>query len=107
MKRAEGDWEKENLMSLAGVYSGKADGAVKVPAALARTLSENPKISRIFLHLDNDIAGRRAAKGLAESLKDIVEVYDEPPASGKDMNDHLCMICGKEQAMKKERTGQI
>lgn len=43
VKRAEGDWEKENLMSLAGVYSGKADGAVKVPAALARTLSENPK----------------------------------------------------------------
>ena len=104
MKRAGGDWKKENLMSLAGVYSGKADGTVKVPAALARILSENRKISRIFLHLDNDIAGRRAAKGLAESLKDIAEVYDEPPASGKDMNDHLCMICGKEQAMKKERT---
>lgn len=104
MKRAGGDWKKENLMSLAGVYSGKADGTVKVPAALSRILSETRKIRRIFLHLDNDIAGRRAAEGLAESLKDIAEVYDEPPASGKDMNDHLCMICGKEQAVKKERT---
>lgn len=104
VKKAGGEWKKENLMSLAGVYSGKADRTVKVPAALARTLSENPKISRIFLHLDNDIAGRRAAKGLAESLCGRAEVYDEPPASGKDMNDHLCMICEKEQAMKKERT---
>ena len=76
VKRAGGDWKKENLMSLAGVYSGKADGTVKVPAALVRTLSENPKIRRIFLHLDNDIAGRRAVKGLAESLKDMAEVYD-------------------------------
>ena len=104
IKRDGGDWKKESMMSLAGVYAGKADGTVKVPAALSRMLSENKKISRIFLHLDNDIAGRRAAKGLAESLKDIAEVYDEPPASGKDMNDHLCMICRKEQAMKKERT---
>ena len=104
VKKAGGDWKKENLMSLAGVYSGKADGTVKVPAALSRMLLENKKINRIFLHLDNDTAGRRAAKGLAKSLRSRAEVYDEPPASGKDMNDHLCMICRKEQAMKKERT---
>ncbi len=106
VKRAGGEWKKESLMSLAGVYSGKADGTVKVPAALAEMLSENTKICRVHLHLDNDPAGRNAAKGLTEILNGRAEVFDEPPAAGKDYNDYLCMICRKERIMKNERRGK-
>lgn len=90
------------MMSLAGVYAGKADGSVKVPVALEKTLLEHEKIRKVYLHFDRDDAGRRAAKGLSESLSGRVTVRDEPPGFGKDFNDYLCMVC-KSSVRKRER----
>lgn len=66
----------------------------KVPVTLQKLLEKNPQISRIVLHFDNDIAGRKATKTLEILLKDRYEVVDEPPKSGKDFNDFLCIQLG-------------
>ena len=53
------DWRKLNLVSLSGVYSPKQEmEKSKVPVTLQKLLEKNQQISRIVLHLDNDIAGR-------------------------------------------------
>ena len=102
VKRSGGDWRKESMMSLAGVYAGKTNGSVKVPVALEKTLLEHEKIRKVYLHFDRDDAGRRAAKGLSESLSGRVIVCDELPGFGKDFNDYLCMVC-KSSVRKRER----
>ena len=89
------DWRKLNLVSLSGVYSPKQEmEKSKVPVTLQKLLEKNPQISRIVLHFDNDIAGRKATKTLEILLKDRYEVVDEPPKSGKDFNDFLCIQLG-------------
>ena len=86
-----GDWKGQNLLSLAGVFMPKRQGVV--PVALSRFLSENPQIKTIRLHLDNDEVGRAAAAGIAEGLTDYT-VIDEPPGSGKDVNEQLQLKVG-------------
>ena len=89
------DWRKLNLVSLSGVYSPKQEmEKSKVPVTLQKLLEKNWQISRIVLHFDNDIAGRKATKTLEILLKDKYEVVDEPPKSGKDFNDFLCIQLG-------------
>ncbi len=85
------DWRQYNLVSLAGVYSPKVViEESKVPAAIKNLLSKDKTIKRIVLHLDNDIAGRKATKALQTILKNEYEVVDDPPVCGKDVNDFLC-----------------
>lgn len=89
------DWRKLNLVSLSGVYSPKREmEKSKVPVTLEKLLEKNQQINRIVLHFDNDIAGRKATKTLEILLKDRYEVVDEPPKSGKDFNDFLCIRLG-------------
>lgn len=86
-----GDWKELTLISLAGVYSPARDiGNSKVPAALKNYLEDNPQTKRIVLHLDNDIPGRMASKALQLILPNNLEVIDDPPSYGKDINDFLC-----------------
>ena len=89
------DWRQFNLVSLAGVYSPKQkiEGS-KVPVTLSRLLEKDKTIRRIVLHLDNDVAGRKATKALQTILPKEYEVVDEPPAYGKDVNDFLCKRLG-------------
>jgi len=55
------DWRQFNLVSLAGVYSPKQKiEDSKVPITLSRLLEKDKTIRRIVLHLDNDVAGRKA-----------------------------------------------
>lgn len=85
------DWKELTLISLAGVYSPARDiGNSKVPAALKKYLEDNPQTKRIVLHLDNDIPGRMASKALQLVLPTHLEVVDDPPSYGKDVNDFLC-----------------
>lgn len=84
------NWREMNLVSLSGVYAPqKKIEESKVPAALAAFLKTNPNIRRIVLHLDNDSAGRLAAKALQTILADRYEIIDDPPPYGKDFNDFL------------------
>ena len=101
------DWQRENLLSLAGVYGVKLDGTSKVPAALQKVLSEDEKINRIYLHFDNDRAGRISAAGLKNALIEKYEVYDMPPPHGKDFNDYLCLQLGIGKEKKVERSDEF
>lgn len=86
-----GDWKELTLISLAGVYSPAKDiGNSKVPAALKNYLEDNPQTKYITLHLDNDMPGRMASKALQLVLPTHLEVVDDPPSYGKDVNDFLC-----------------
>ena len=95
MKLEGKDWRQYNLVSLAGVYSPKQKiEDSKVPVTLGRLLEKDRTIGRIVLHLDNDIAGRKATKALQTILSDKYEVVDDPPQYGKDVNDFLCKRLG-------------
>ena len=95
MKLEGKDWRQFNLVSLAGVYSPKQKiEDSKVPVTLGRLLEKDKTIRRIVLHLDNDIAGRKAPKALQTILSDKYEVVDDPPQYGKDVNDFLCKRLG-------------
>ncbi|MCC8073951.1 MAG: DUF3991 and toprim domain-containing protein [Clostridiales bacterium] len=101
------NWQELNLLSLSGVYSpAKEIEKSKVPIALDKYLSTNKKVKRIYLHFDNDYAGRRAALALKTILPKKYEVIDDPPKAGKDFNDFLCIKMGIGPHKNHERNGE-
>lgn len=106
-KMAGRDWRKDNLVSLAGVYLPKEKiEDSTTPAALLMYLDEKPQIKKIFLHFDNDNAGRKASLALKTILPSKYEVIDSPPPCGKDYNDFLCFQLGIHRNKTKERTNE-
>lgn len=102
LKEMQGyEWNKEHLVSLAGVFQTKRAGVV--PIALERFLADNPNITTIHLHLDNDEVGRSAAEGIILGLSDKYTVLDEPPAYGKDVNEMLQIIMKERRKEEPER----
>lgn len=105
----DGDYRNENLLSLAGVYQPKNEmEESKIPVAVTEFLKENPHIKRIFLHFDNDKAGRKAAVAIKMQLEKAYEVIDDPPKTGKDFNDFWMQQLGistKKQSKEREKTG--
>ena len=89
------DYKSENLLSLSGVYQPKKEiKDSKVPIALSIFLEKNPHIKTIYLHLDNDKAGRLCTKTLKGLLGNDYEIVDDPPPVGKDFNDFLLSYLG-------------
>ncbi len=63
------DWRKDHLLSLAGVYQPREKiEESAVPLALTQYLRDHPEIKTMILRLDNDRAGRLAAKALMAVL---------------------------------------
>lgn len=83
-KMQGGNWFAKTCISLSGVA-----GKDHVHRSLGRYLDEHPTITTLYLHLDNDEAGRLATKVITENLKDKYTIIDEPAAHGKDINDEL------------------
>ena len=83
------DWKGEHLLSLAGVFQIKRKEVV--PVALERFLKLYPQIKCVCLHLDNDPVGRSASEGIILGLKDRYLISDQPPTSGKDVNEALLL----------------
>ena len=81
------DWQKDSLLSLAGVYQTKRENVV--PIALSRYLQEHPNVHTLQLHLDNDEVGRGAAAGIMGGLKGRYTVLNQPVPCGKDVNEYL------------------
>ena len=48
----------------------------------------------VYLHLDNDTAGRLAAQAIQTVIPREYEVKNRPPPRGKDVNDTLCHRLG-------------
>ena len=89
------EWYNDNLLSLAGVYQpAKKIDESKIPLALNYYLNQNQNIKKIYLHFDNDSAGRIATMALKTVLPKQYEVIDDPPKIGKDFNDFLCAKVG-------------
>lgn len=106
-KLAGRDWQKENLLSLAGVYLPKEKiEESTTPAALVQYLKSKPQIKKIVLHLDNDNTGRKAAEALKVILPNNYEVIDDPPQKGKDFNDFLCIELGIARNKSMERSSE-
>ena len=94
-------WDETNLLSLAGVYSPANDiSKSKIPKALSDFLDKNKDTAKIYLHLDNDNAGRLSTLALTKALKQDYEVIDQPPNYGKDFNDKLVHEIKKKQRRK-------
>lgn len=95
VKQNGGNWQRDHLVSLAGVYKPKENlQESSLPLTLKRYLSEYPNIKWITLRLDNDKAGGYMSKALVALLSDKYEVSVQPPPCGKDYNDYLCMKLG-------------
>lgn len=97
-------WNKESMVSLAGVYRPAPDlSRSKVPAALKSFLDAHPETDAVLLHLDRDRAGREASRGILQALGENYVVRDQPPPSGKDMNDYLLMVERSREMKARER----
>lgn len=95
VKQHGGNWQRDHLVSLAGVYKPKENlQESSLPLTLKRYLTEYPNIQKIILRLDNDRTGGYMAKALVALLSDRYVVSVQPPPSGKDYNDYLCMSLG-------------
>lgn len=95
MKLSDKEWYNESLLSLAGVYKPAINiEDSKLPLALNYYLNQHPEIKKIYLHLDNDKAGREATEALKYLLSKQYEIIDNPTPMGKDVNDFLCAKLG-------------
>ena len=92
------EWRCENLLSLGGVFAtAKEKAQPKLPMALENFLQNNKDIRKVFLHLDNDSAGQKAAQAIQTTLENEYEVCNSPPPFGRDVNDYLRMTQGRER----------
>lgn len=98
------DWHNQNLIALAGVYqpANKIEQS-KVPITVLNYLQNNPNISQIVLHFDNDRAGRDATKAFIIALDNKYDIYDIPAPYGKDINDYLCYRLGLKNRQEVEK----
>ena len=88
------DYRQHNMLALCGIYQPKEGdyAGSAVPIAIDTYIKERPGTAIVCLHLDNDRAGREAAKALGIVLanKKGLKVIDQPPPDGyKDCNDYL------------------
>ena len=105
LKMCNKNYKYENLIALAGVYQPSNDKEkTKIPLAVDSFLKKNRYIKRIFLHLDNDEAGRRATEYLKNILKTNYEVIDGKPFYGKDWNDFLKELIDQNSKKKEKNT---
>lgn len=83
-------WQDFNYLSLSGVYQPKkALAETPLPAALAQYLYDHPYMRHIVLCLDNDEAGRLAAKTICALLPERYTTELLLPDKGKDYNQQL------------------
>lgn len=98
------DWRQENHLSLAGIYKPKQNAEeITPPAALMQFLKDHQYIEEIALHLDNDSAGRLAAKAIHNILSSAYTVSDELPKCGKDYNDYLRIVLSTQKSQELNR----
>ncbi len=90
LKRKGLNWKQYNLISLSGIHQpNRRTKESKLPISLDRYLDDNPQTEIVYLHLDNDKAGRLASRMIQTLLPKSIKVIDNPPPAGKDVNDFL------------------
>ncbi len=91
IRRSGYDFTKFNYLSLSGIYAPAKDiQNSKKPMCLERYLNDHPETDTIYVHFDNDEAGKNAAKAVSylygESFRVIIQ---HPPDGYKDVNDFI------------------
>ena len=100
------NWRHTHLLSLAGVFAPAKNPTPRLPVSLARYLEDYPGIQRVDLHLDNDLAGRAAARNIMDLLGGTYDLRDRVPPDGcKDTNEYLQQRLGLSERTK-ERDGR-
>lgn len=95
MKCKGRDYKSENMLSLSGVFRPKNNSnEIKIPATIKKFLEQNHQIKVIYLHMDNDKAGRIFTAAIKEKLQNSYKIVDAPPPVGKDVNDFLMHYLG-------------
>ena len=89
------EWEAHSYAACCGVGD----------RVLFQTLKDNPNISKVFLCLDNDWAGRFAEYRIAEKLREENIRFGIMLPNGKDWNEQL--IAEREQAIRKNAEVKI
>ena len=91
------DWQMNSYVALNGVGD----------SAILRFLKEHSGISNVVLCLDNDAAGEKACKRIAEDLTEAgVTDVRRLVSHGKDWNEDLIMLRAKNQEQAMEATGR-
>ena len=85
------DWSKDAYLSLGGV----SVNAQEVPIPLSYFLEMHKDINTIYLHLDNDEAGKKATGNLINQLYNKYRVIVQMPVLGKDINDDLMILTNR------------
>lgn len=76
-------WRGPHYLSLGGI----SEKQTAIPKALEQYLADHPSIRHIRLMLDNDAAGRGAARHIMDSMSDRYDICAVLPSHGKDFND--------------------
>jgi hypothetical protein len=83
-------WQQFNYLSLSGVYQPRQTlSDTPLPVALAQYLHGCPHVRRVVLCLDNDEAGRLAARTICTLLPERYAAELLLPDKGKDYNRQL------------------
>lgn len=85
------DWTKEAYLSLGGV----SVNAKELPVQLKYFLDCNHQINTIYLHLDNDEAGKKATGNLINQLYNKYRIIVQMPVLGKDINEDLMILTNR------------
>ena len=85
------DWSKDAYLSLGGV----SVNAQELPVPLSYFLEMHKDINTIYLHLDNDEAGKKATGNLINQLYNKYRVIVQMPVLGKDINDDLMILTNR------------
>ena len=92
-------WRSPHYLSLGGI----SEKMSTVPKALVQYLNDHPSIRQIHLMLDNDKAGREAARHIAASLGESYDVKTAFPAHGKDFNDEARWMAEHTERQQEQR----
>lgn len=82
-------WNEDNLLSMGGINVSRNGD---IPLAIRRFLYDNKQIKQVFIHFDNDAAGKSAASSLKKTIEASYEVIISLPKYGKDYNDYLLKL---------------
>ncbi|MGI5848897.1 MAG: DUF3991 and toprim domain-containing protein [Christensenellales bacterium] len=94
-------WRRLNYLSLSGVYQPRQTlSETPLPAALAQYLHDYPHVRRVILCLDNDEAGKLAAKTICALLPERYAAELSLPDKGKDYNRQLQIEKGISSAIR-------
>ena len=85
-KRSGRNWHDYSVLSLSGVSAARSG---ELPLPIQQFMSDHPNVRNFSLHLDNDGAGREAAKAITAAMPPDTVCVDMPPPVGKDYNDFL------------------